>query len=336
MAIRKQIIYTDAAKELSLILKDRDYVVITDKNVARMYKEKIFKEARTIVVAGGERCKNLRTVEKIYNKLLDLGADRKTVIVGIGGGVVCDIAGFVADTFKRGCPLMLVPTTLLAQVDAAIGGKNGVNLKGYKNMTGTFKDPEKIIIDTHFLKTLDENDFNNGVAEIIKSAAIYDKKFFERLEKTVLFDLPEMKLKAIIKKTVKIKNDIVKDDPYESGIRKILNFGHTIGHALELRLRWIHHGEAVSIGMAAACRIAEKLNGLNPKDSKRMEEILKLNKLPVKISKLAPTDKIVDSIIQDKKKSGKDIDMILLKGIGHPVIYRMEIRKIGALIDDIR
>jgi 3-dehydroquinate synthase len=336
MAIRKQIIYSEAQKELNTLLKDRDYVVITDKNVARMYKEKIFKEAKTIVVAGGERCKNLRTIEKIYNKLLDLCADRKTVIVGIGGGVVSDIAGFVADTFKRGCPLMLVPTTLLAQVDAAIGGKNGVNMKGYKNMAGTFKHPDKIIIDTNFLKTLDENEFNNGVAEIIKSAAIYDKKFFERLEKTVVYELPENKLKAIIKKTVKIKNDIVKDDPAEAGIRKILNFGHTIGHALELKLRWIHHGEAVSIGMASACKISEKLSGLQHEATVKIENALKLNRLPVKISKLAPTDKLVDAISQDKKKSGKEIDMILLKGIGHPVIYRLELRKIGALINDIR
>ena len=336
MSLRDQILFSDAAKELTLIAQNSKIVIITDKNVSLLYRDKLFKKYNTIYVAGGERCKNLRTADDIYLKLMDMKADRETVIVGLGGGVVCDIAGFAAATYKRGCGLVLIPTTLLAQVDAAIGGKNGLNQNGFKNIIGTFRQPDRIIIDTKFLKTLDRNNLNNGVAEIIKTSAVYDRKFFEKLEHRVIAELDEKKMLSVIKKTIRMKLSIVKDDPEEKGIRKILNFGHTIGHALELKLYWIHHGAAVSVGMVAACKLSSKLTGLSRKESDRLIECLKLNGLPVKISKLVSTPVIIESIIQDKKKSGVSIDIILLKNIGHPVINRIEISRLRELIDDIR
>lgn len=336
MSVEKQIIFTDAGKELEILLKNEDAVVITDANVKKLYKDKLFSSARVITLAGGERCKNLRTIDKIYSELIQFGCDRKSVIVAVGGGVVCDTAGFAAATFKRGTGLVLVPTTLLAQADAAVGGKNGVNIMRFKNLAGTFRQPDRIIIDTAFLHTLDEKNFNNGTAEIIKTAAIYDSAFFGRLENKILSEMPENKLKAIIKKTVSIKNYIVKDDFEEKGMRKILNFGHTIGHALELNLRHLRHGEAVSAGMAAACAMSQKLTGLSEKDSQRLIELLKLNRLPVRISRLVSTKKLLESVVQDKKKSGGSVDLILLKNIGYPVIRKTALNDIEGLINDIR
>ncbi len=336
MSLRDQIFFSDAAKELTQLAQNRKVVVITDKNVSFLYRDKLFKKYDTIYVAGGERCKNLRTADDIYSKLMDMKADRDTVIIGLGGGVVCDIAGFIAATYKRGCSLVLIPTTLLAQVDAAIGGKNGLNQNGFKNIIGTFRQPDSIIIDTGFLKTLDRNNLNNGVAEILKTSAVYDRKFFEKIEHTVISELNDKKMLSVIKKTVRMKLAVVKDDPEEKNLRKILNFGHTVGHALELKLYWLHHGAAVSVGMAAACKISSKLSGLSRSESERFIECIKLNGLPVKISKLVSTPAIIDAIVQDKKKSGVSIDIILLKNIGHPVINRIEISRLRELIDDIR
>ena len=336
MSVEKQIIFTDAGKELEILLKNEDAVVITDANVKKLYKDKLFGNARVITLAGGERCKNLRTIDKIYSELIRFGCDRKSVIVAVGGGVVCDTAGFAAATFKRGTGLVLVPTTLLAQADAAVGGKNGVNVMRFKNLAGTFRQPDRIIIDTAFLRTLDEKNFNNGTAEIIKTAAIYDSAFFGRLENKILSEMPEDKLKAVIKKTVCIKNSIVKDDFEEKGLRKILNFGHTVGHALELNLKRLRHGEAVSVGMAAACAISQKLTGFSERESQRLIGLLKLNRLPVSISKLISTKKLLESIMQDKKKSGGSVDLVLLKKIGNPVIKKIDLNDVEGLINDIR
>ncbi len=336
MAHNDRLIFSDAKRELDILLREKDSVVITDLNVMRLYKEKLFGKARVITLPVGERSKNLRTVGRIYSELIRFGCDRKSVIVAVGGGVVCDTAGFAAATFKRGTGLVLVPTTLLAQADAAIGGKNGVNADGFKNLAGTFRQPDRIVIDTAFLRTLDEKNFNNGAAEIIKTAAIYDSAFFGRLENKILSEMPENKLKAIIKKTVSIKNSIVKNDFEEKGLRKILNFGHTIGHALELNRTRMRHGEAVSAGMAAACKMSRKLTGLSEQDAKRLTDLLKVNRLPVTIPAEISAARLIDSILQDKKKSGGYVDFVLLKRIGDPVIRKTAIGEMEELINDFR
>ncbi|MBU4485868.1 MAG: 3-dehydroquinate synthase, partial [Candidatus Delongbacteria bacterium] len=307
-----------------------------DKKVYQLYKEIIEKFGRTIVLPCGERSKNLKTIKKIYSQLLEYYADRKTIIVGVGGGVICDIAGFIAGTFKRGTRLILIPTTLLAQIDASIGGKNGVNLGNFKNMIGTFYHPEKIIIDPKFLKTLDKRNFNNGTAEIIKSAVIYDSDLFKMIKTKPLSNFTDTELEEVIKKTINIKADIVQKDPNESGLRKILNFGHSFGHAIELTNHKLLHGEAVSIGMILACKLSEKLTGLSNSVTYKLEKILKLNSLPVRLPDCIITDELIDSVNQDKKRTGKSLDIVLLKNVGESVIYQIKLKEIKGLINDIR
>jgi len=336
MSASKQIVFTNAAKALKSERKGKSYVFITDDNVFELNKTKIFKECITLILKSGERTKNLRTVEGIYEHLLDIETDRHTVIVGIGGGVVCDIAGYAAATFKRGTGLILVPTTLLAQADAAIGGKNGVDFKGFKNMIGTFKQPDKIIIDTVFLETLDRRNFNNGAAEVIKTAIIGDKELFKLLGKNPLSEFTNAELNEAVKTSAEIKEGIVLQDPTEKGIRKILNFGHTIGHAVELNSKKMMHGEAVSIGMIAACRISEKLAGLDKKVTAKVKKILEMNSLSYEIPAKISTEQIIGSIIQDKKKNSDKIYLVLLKDVGEPVIHNIELKKLKGLIDDIR
>jgi len=336
MSVPKQIMFSDAVKTLKNELEGLDHVFITDENVFELYKNKIFKKSITLILKSGERTKNLRTVEGVYEHLLDIEADRKTIIVGVGGGVVCDIAGYVSATFKRGTGLILVPTTLLAQADAAIGGKNGVNLKGFKNMIGTFKQPDRIIIDTSFLKTLDIRNFNNGAAEVIKTAIIGDKELFQLLGKEPLSEFSKEELNEAVKTSAEIKDSVVLKDPTEKGIRKILNFGHTIGHALELGSKKMMHGEAVSIGMTAACKISEKLAGLDKKVTAKIKKVLEMNGLPYEISDKTSTDSIIESILQDKKKNAGKIDFILLNKIGEPVIMSFELKELKGLINDIR
>ncbi|HQO10507.1 MAG TPA: 3-dehydroquinate synthase [Clostridiales bacterium] len=331
-----RIIFADAHGTLKQELKGKSFVFITDENVFEVYKNKLYKNCVTLILKSGERTKSIRTIECIYEHLLDIEADRKTVIVGVGGGVVCDIAGYVSATFKRGTGLVLVPTTLLAQADAAIGGKNGVNFKRFKNIIGTFRQPDKIIIDTALLKTLDRRNFNNGAAEVIKTASVGDKKLFKLLSKKPLSELTKAEMNEAVKTSAKIKEGIVLQDPTDKGIRKILNFGHTLGHAIELIGKKMMHGEAVSIGMVAACRISEKLSGLDKKVTEKFKKVLEMNSLPFEIPAKISTEQIIGSIIQDKKKESDNIDFIMLEEIGHPVIKRIEIKKLRKLIDDIR
>lgn len=336
MNLDNKIIFADAHGTLKQELKGKSFVFITDENVFEIYKEKLFNNCVTLILKSGEKTKNLRTVEGIYEHLLDIEADRKTVIVGIGGGVVCDIAGYVSATFKRGTGLFLVPTTLLAQADAAIGGKNGVDFKAFKNIVGTIRVPDKIIIDTKLLKTLDKRNLNNGAAEVIKTASIGDKEMFKLLDKKPLSEFSKAELNEAVRASAEIKESIVLKDPTEKGIRKILNFGHTLGHAVELNGKKMMHGEAVSIGMVAACRISEKLAGLDKKVTAKFKKVLEMNSLPYEIPVKITTEKIIESIIQDKKKDSDSLDFVLLKKIGEPAIKRIEIKQLGKMIDDIR
>ena len=334
MKQKSRIIFSDAEKSLNNELKDKKAVFITDKKVHGLYKE-LFPNKRTSVIPAGERSKNLGTVEKIYSFLTDLEADRSTVIVGIGGGVVCDIAGFVSSTFKRGAGLILVPTTLLAQVDASNGGKNGVDFKGFKNMIGSFREPDLIITDTKFLSTLDKRNFNNGAAELIKTALIADGELFGKISKTPISEMKEKQLLSSVKRAAGIKNSVVRKDLYDKGLRKILNFGHTIGHAVELSAGRMLHGESVSVGIVCACRISEKLTGLKPSETERIIKVLQMNRLPVKIPDSITPDIIMNAVLQDKKRDSENIDMVLLKTAGEAVILTLGIDQLRGIINDL-
>lgn len=293
-------------------------IVITDKNILRNY-EALLKPYKKIVLDPGEDEKSFETLSYIIEQFVKLEADRTTTIIGIGGGVITDITGFAASIYMRGLPFGFVPTTLLAQVDASIGGKNGANFNDIKNLVGVIEQPDLILIDTDFLKTLPETEYSSALAEIVKYGLIYDKNLFESIQKNADAILRKDKtlLEQIIHRCVDIKIAIVEKDEFETGERKILNLGHTIGHAIE-RIEHIPHGFAISIGMVAACRLSEAHAGLSPAVTSQVSDLLIKFGLPV-ISKTDP-EIILSNLKMDKKRRGDVIDFILLKDIGEPVI----------------
>ncbi|MFT3911285.1 MAG: 3-dehydroquinate synthase [Ferruginibacter sp.] len=289
-------------------------IIITDENVYGYHKQKM-DGFRVIRITPGEKTKNQRSVDNIIEKLLELEVDKQTFIVGVGGGVVTDMAGYVASIFKRGVRLGLVPTTILGMVDAAIGGKNGVDVGIYKNMVGTIYQPEFILYDYSFLNTLPVKEWVNGFAEIIKHACIKDALLFSMLERYSLHQIQtdSTLIASLIEKNVAIKMDIVTTDEYEKADRKLLNFGHTFGHAIE-NLHHIPHGQAVSIGMVAACNLSEKINALHFEDAQRVVKLLAKYHLPVDVE----TDyvKVFDVLKLDKKRENDNMHFVLLNKIG--------------------
>ncbi len=305
-------------------------VIITDINVRRYYL-KDFPPYEIIEIGTGEKIKNLDTVQSIYRKLVELEADRSTFIIGIGGGIVCDIAGFVASTYMRGVRFGFVSSTLLSQVDASVGGKNGVNLNGYKNMVGLFNQPEFVICDMNLLRTLPENEVLCGLAEIVKHAAIADSDMFSYLEEHYekALELDNVVIEKLIYDSLVIKSSIVNRDEKEEGERKKLNFGHTFGHAIE-KTTGVPHGEAVGVGMLVAAKLSAKRGHLQSEDVKRIEELLKKLKLPT----ILPIDKgtILDALRKDKKRRGDTIDFVLLHGIGKAVVEEISMKELENLV----
>lgn len=305
--------YFDSSFEnQSNIFSWQNTIIITDENIFAKYSSK-FKNKRTIVIAPGEHNKNQSTIDSLIGQLIDFGADRKTILIGVGGGVVTDITGFVAGIYMRGISFGFVPTTILGMVDAAIGGKNGIDVGVYKNMIGLIRQPSFILYDYSFLKKLPNEEWVNGFAEIIKHACIKDAKLFSNLEtNSIAFYKKNIEeLSALIKKNVLIKNKIVCNDELEVGERKILNFGHTIGHAIE-NLYSIPHGQAVAIGIVSACKISNAFNGFNEMD--RVERVLKQYGLTPKME--FDKEKTFEILIKDKKKVQNNIHFIALKKLG--------------------
>jgi len=301
-------------------------VVITDTNVHRLY-QKNFPSCNVITIGTGEKIKNLDTVQYIYDKLMGLEVERSSFIVGIGGGIVCDITGFVASTYLRGLRFGFVSTTLLSQVDASVGGKNGVNFGGYKNIIGVFNQPELVICDLNLLGTLPGKEILCGLAEIVKHAVIGDADLFGYLEKNYknAFSLDPPVIEKLVYDSVKIKSTIVNRDEKEKGDRRKLNFGHTIGHAIE-KTTGIPHGEAISAGMVVATAIAVKRNLLSSEDAIRIKQLLKNLRLPTEI----PTDseRLFDALKKDKKREGDDIHFVLPNGIGNAIVKQISIKEI--------
>jgi 3-dehydroquinate synthase len=286
------------------------------------YFNKIFKDQKSYLhlIPDGERYKNIKTVSEIYEHLSLSGATRNTALIAVGGGVIGDLGGFVASTYHRGIPLVHVPTTLLAQVDSSIGGKTGYNLKTGKNIVGTFYQPAFIFVDTNFLNTLPDREFLSGMAEVIKSALIKDGVFFEYLEKNreKILKRDNRALMHVVKTAEKIKIGVVERDERESGERAILNFGHTIGHAIERYKNWkISHGEAVAIGMCYAAALSLKKGYITELAYNRINSLIKNFGLPTSF-KIA-FEKLEKLIYYDKKRREKDVEWVLLKDIGHAV-----------------
>lgn len=293
-------------------------VLITDEHIAEAQKT-LFAGYKTIVLPAGEQSKTLAMVEYVARELLKLEATRYTVVVGVGGGVITDITGFVAAVYMRGIKCGFVPTSLLAMVDAAIGGKNGVNLGLHKNVTGTITQPAFIIYDPALLGTLTRKEWSNGFAEIIKYACLFDPALFEELAAHDLeyYMSDQAAIQRVIQTCVSWKNTVVASDEHEKGDRKLLNFGHTVAHAIE-NLYDLPHGQAVAIGMMIAAVLSEEVMGMKASVTYKLQKVLTQYELPVNYP--IDVNKAMGILKSDKKRSGNTIDYILISDIGRSLI----------------
>jgi 3-dehydroquinate synthase len=306
------------------------YVIVTDDCVGTLYGAtllahltKMGARSDLIVFPAGERSKNVQSVLDIAGKLLDLGVDRKSALIALGGGVAGDLAGFIASIYMRGIPCIQVPTTLMAQVDSSIGGKTAIDLPQGKNLLGTFCQPAGVFIDVKCLDTLPDTEYQNGLAEVVKYGIIDSEDLFRQLESGVEMIRSRNRpfLETIIQRACTIKKGIVEMDEREQGLRRILNFGHTLGHALEAASEYgISHGSAVAVGMVAAARISQKLYGLPAGDRERIEGLIASLSLACRIPQALATEDILSGLQRDKKKDGDTIHFVLLKKIGLPFV----------------
>ena len=305
------------------LVKKESTILITDENIFVKQSEK-FSGWKTIVLKAGEQFKNQKAVDEVIAQLIELNVDRQSFIVGVGGGVVTDIAGFTASVYMRGIKFAFAPTSILGMVDASIGGKNGVDVGVYKNLVGVINHPEFLLYDYSFLETLPDEEWVNGFAEIIKHACIKDESMFHLLEEKTLSNFQSSKenIGKLIRQNVDIKYNVVANDERETGERKLLNFGHTIGHAIENTAK-LPHGSAVSIGMVAACIISEKINGFSKAGTEKIKELLLKYNLPIAFD--INKEKTWDILLHDKKKSGTDMNFVLLDKIGKASIKKISL-----------
>jgi 3-dehydroquinate synthase len=281
------------------------------------------KKVTTVVLPDGEAYKNWETLNLIFDALLTERADRKTTLIALGGGVICDMTGFAAASYMRGVPFIQVPTTLLAQVDSSVGGKTGINHPLGKNMIGAFYQPQAVIADIGALQTLPPRELAAGIAEVIKTGAIADREFFEWIEGniTALNACNAEALAHAVKRSCEIKASVVAADEREGGLRAILNFGHTFGHAIEAGLgygEWLH-GEAVGCGMVMAADLSVRLGRLDEASRKRLVRLIEVAKLPVKAPALG-AERYIDLMKVDKKAEAGEIKFILLEHFGQTQI----------------
>lgn len=322
--------YDQLAKHCSPFVSGRHVIVISDSNVAELYLHRVTESVASmasridsIVVPAGEATKSLAQCDTIWQEMITMAADRKSVVVALGGGVVGDLAGFVAAGFARGITFIQLPTSLLAQVDSSVGGKTGVNLPQAKNMVGAFWQPQTVVIDTDVLKTLDDRNFIAGLAEVIKYGLIMDEQFFGRLENSIdalLSRDPEM-LVEIIQRCCQCKSDVVEADETETtGRRAILNYGHTIGHAIESVFGYGEylHGEAIAIGMTAEAHLASMLRMVDDTFLKRQRQLFEAVGLPISCPAGRETE-LVDAMMRDKKVASGKLNFILPTQIGKVV-----------------
>lgn len=315
---------------LPALLPDKDIIIIADINVSGLYGDN-FPEYPVIKIGTGEAVKEYDTVETIIKHLMVMGADRSSFLLGIGGGVVCDITGFAASIFMRGLDFGFISTTLLSQVDASVGGKNGVNMNGIKNIIGCFNHPSFVICDTSMLATLSAEDYTSGLAELLKHALIRDRDLFEFMEKNTgpILSREPVILEELVFRSVEIKSSIVEIDGREQGERRLLNFGHTLGHAIEAATGQ-SHGMSIAAGMMVAAEISYDEGMLETGDLERIRRLMEsLGLLPgIKVNR----PDILDKIQADKKKEGRNMHFILLKAIGEGIQKAYSLDEIIAVI----
>ncbi|HYF33631.1 MAG TPA: 3-dehydroquinate synthase [Chitinophagaceae bacterium] len=316
---------------LGKLVDKKETVLVVDEKVFFNHAAKL-KGWNVIVLKSGEEHKNQDTVDSIIDNLVSMQADRKTVLVGIGGGVVTDITGYVAAIYMRGLRFGFVPTTVLAMVDAAIGGKNGIDLGVYKNLVGTIRQPSFLLYDFSFLQSLPEAEWMNGFAEIIKHACIRDAAMFKILEQDSLDNMRKGRavLKQLIERNAVLKTKLVQRDEFERGERRLLNFGHTLGHALE-KLYELSHGQAVAIGMSYASVLSQKINGF--KEAARVIELIEQYGLPANIE--FEKEKVFEVMRMDKKREKQEIHYVLLEKIGKGVVQPISIKQLEKFIGQL-
>ncbi|NVM23158.1 MAG: 3-dehydroquinate synthase [Desulfobacterales bacterium] len=304
--------------------------IVTDSDVNPLYGRTVRESlAETAVpvdiieIPAGESSKSVATVLDVVGKLIDLNVSRKSLLIALGGGVVGDITGFIASIYMRSIPYVQIPTTLLAQVDSSVGGKTGVDLPEGKNLLGTFYQPKAVFADLSFLETLTDGDFKNGLAEIIKYCIISDEDMFELLEQeqaAIKKRKPDL-MKTLVKRSCKIKADVVEADEREGDLRRILNFGHTLGHALEAASGYrLSHGEAVAIGMVGAAKMSHELAQLDGATCERIVNLIRDYGLPGTIPADFDTEKILAFMARDKKAVEGRLHFVLVKKIGAPFV----------------
>ncbi|MBA4166505.1 MAG: 3-dehydroquinate synthase [Chitinophagaceae bacterium] len=312
-------------------LVDRAHtIIVTDENIFRLHKKKLT-GWNTIVLKPGEQFKVQATVDDVVQQLIAYKADRKSHLIGIGGGVTTDITGYAASVYMRGIAFGFMPVSLLAMVDASIGGKNGIDVGVYKNFVGTIRQPDFLLYDISFLKTLPQAEWANGFAEIIKHACIKDARLFRELEQNNVAHYKKNNDAAgkLIRRNAVIKSNVVLADEFEQGERKLLNFGHTWGHAVETKLS-IPHGHAVAIGMVMACKLSEKLTGF--KQTQRVVDLLKQYGLPVHAG--VNKKEVFEVLKMDKKKDKATMNYVLLNDIGKAIIKTIPFDELENLISN--
>ncbi len=323
--------YFDAAFSYleKIVLKEKT-ILITDENVFAAQQIK-FESWQTIVIKAGEQHKQQAAVDDIIQQLIEKEADRNTIIVGVGGGVVTDIAGYAASVYMRGLKFGFVPTTILAMVDASIGGKNGVDVGAYKNLVGLIKQPQFLLFDYSLLQTLPQAEWINGFAEIIKHACIKDAELFSLLEKNGIenFQSDDHLLAALIERNVQIKTSVVVADEFEKGDRKLLNFGHTLGHAIE-NIYQLPHGHAVSVGMMAASAISVQINNFDSAEMERVKQLIE--KYHLTSAMAFDKEKIWNLLKMDKKRVSAELNFILLNKIGEGIVKPIPLVQLEYLI----
>ncbi|MCM1301837.1 MAG: 3-dehydroquinate synthase [Alistipes senegalensis] len=325
-------IYIGSVSEiLPQVLPEGRVAAISDAAIDRLYHE-LLAPYGAVLVGKGESIKTLQTVEAVYRKFLETGIDRSTFVLGIGGGIVTDITGFAASTYMRGLRFGFIPTTLLGQVDAAIGGKNGVNVDGYKNMAGTFTQPEFVICDPALLATLPDREFRAGLAEIIKAAIIADAELFARLETVDFAQLRRDKdlLADVIRAAVRVKVEIVARDEREAGERRKLNLGHTLAHAIEKCSVRMNHGEAVAVGIRLIAEAAVKDGLLAAADCERIVALLKKSgfalETPVEVKRM------LKEVAKDKKNKDGQLRIVFPTAIGDCTVRTLSPTAFAALL----
>jgi len=323
-------------KRAKSLVKGTKAFIVTDENVAKIYLKKVKESLESAgfnveshVTAPGEESKNQASLFVLYDRFHDFGITRSDLIVALGGGVVGDLTGFAAATYLRGIPLIQLPTTLLAQVDSSIGGKTAIDLPYGKNLVGSFYHPLAVIMDPSVLATLPRTVMNEGMAEVIKYGCIRDRDLFEQIESN------RMDLEWVLERCIHIKTTVVAKDERDTGERMLLNFGHTVGHAIEkvTAYRDFSHGQAVAIGMAAACRMGERLGVTKAGTAEKVKACLEKFGLPTECT--LPAEEILTAIRSDKKTFSDTVYFVLLKEIGEGVLYPMNAATLNQVLREV-